>query len=171
VKGDPVAALPALKRAIGRIDPDVPITEAMPLIDQVRGHFTDVRVASAVLNSAGGLALLLAALGLYGVISFSVGRRTREVGIRMALGARQREVVAMFMRQGVRVLMGGAVIGLALAIATTRLLSSWLYGVSASDPRAFAIALVVLAAVALAASWIPARRAARTDPMTALRVE
>ena len=171
VQGDPAAALPAIKRAIADIDADVPVTEMMPMIEQVRGSYTDVRVASAVLMSSSLLALLLAGLGLYGVISFTAGKRTREVGIRMALGARPRKVVALFLRQGLILLGSGAVCGLVLAMATTRLLGAWLYGVSSSDPLVFLVALAALIATTFLASWIPARRAALVDPMKALRVE
>jgi predicted permease len=171
VKGDPEPALAAIKHAIAEVDPEVPVTELMPMLDQVRGQYSDVRVASAVLTSSAALALLLAALGLYGVISFTAARRTREVGIRMALGARPGEVIAMFLKQGVALLAVGGVAGLVLALASTRMLGAWLYGISSFDPFAFVAALTALIATTLLASWIPARRAARVDPMKALRVE
>ncbi len=169
MKGDPEPALAVIKRAIAEVDPEVPVTELMPMIEQVRGQYSDVRVARAVLTSSAALALLLAALGLYGVISFTAERRTREVGIRMALGARPGEVVAMFLKQGLALLALGGIAGLVLALATTRLLGAWLYGISASDPLAFLGGVAALASTAVLASWIPARRAAHIDPMTALR--
>jgi predicted permease len=169
VRGDAESAIPEIKRTISSIDPDVPITELMPMIGQVRGHFADVRLAGAVLLSTSLLAVLLSALGLYGVIAFVAARRTREVGIRMALGARPGEVVAMFLKQGLALLVVGGIAGLVLALATTRMLKAWLYGISASDPVAFSAGIAVLGFTAVLASWIPARRAARIDPMAALR--
>jgi ABC-type lipoprotein release transport system permease subunit len=169
VRGDAESAIPEIKRAISSIDPDVPITELMPMIGQVRGHYADVRLAGAVLLSTSLLAVLLSALGLYGVIAFVAARRTREIGIRMALGARPGEVIAMFLKQGLALLAVGGVAGLVLALATTRMLKAWLYGISASDPLTFFVGIAVLGVTAVLASWIPARRAARIDPMSALR--
>jgi len=119
----------------------------------------------------GALALLLAILGVYGVKAYSVARRTREIGIRMALGARPNVVHWMILREGSFMLAGGIVIGLLLAIATGKILSGILYQVSALDPVAFPIALLLLAAATLLATWLPARRATRISPMMALRTE
>jgi ABC-type antimicrobial peptide transport system permease subunit len=119
----------------------------------------------------GALALGLAAVGLYGVKAYSVARRTREIGIRMALGARRSAVQNMILREGAAMLAAGLVLGLLLALATGRILSSILYGVGALDPIAFTIAPIVLAAAGLLATWLPARRATRISPMAALRTE
>ncbi|HEX8671097.1 MAG TPA: FtsX-like permease family protein, partial [Longimicrobium sp.] len=109
--------------------------------------------------------------GIYGVLAYQVGQRTREIGVRVALGARAGDVVRMVLRHGFKITALGAAIGLVMAIAATRLLSSLLYGVSATDPLTFTAVPVLLLAVALLASWLPARRAARVDPMVALRAE
>jgi len=171
VAGDPAAALPMVRKAIASIDPEVPVTEAMPLMDQVRGAYTDARVAGTVLSCAALLALMLSAMGLYGVVSYEVGRRTKEIGLRMALGAGARDVVQLFLRQGFGVVLTGAMFGGALAFATTRLLSAWLFGVGSADPLSFGAAAAVLLAVTLTAAYLPTRRATRVDPMTVLRAE
>jgi predicted permease len=171
VAGDPAAALPMVRKAIASIDPDVPVTETMPLMDQVRGAYTDARVATAVLSCAAFLALILSAMGLYGVVSYEVGRRTKEIGVRTALGARPHDVVHLFLGQGFRVVLTGVILGGALAFATTRLLRAWLFGVGSADPLSFGAAAAVLLFVALTAAYLPARRATRVDPMMALRYE
>jgi putative ABC transport system permease protein len=117
------------------------------------------------------LALVLAAIGVYGVMSYAVARRTQEVGIRMALGARRGQVLGMVLREGMRTIVVALIVGLAIAVAATRLLSSQLFGVSAVDPLTFAAVPVLLAVVALAACYLPARRASRVDPIVALRAD
>ena len=119
----------------------------------------------------GGLALILAIIGLYGIKAYSVARRTREIGIRMALGAQRTAVLRMIMREGSIMLLCGVALGLVLAAATGKVVSGILYGVGALDPIAFASAPVILAIAALIATWIPARRATRVNPMVALRTE
>lgn len=171
VVGDPAAALPMIRKAIAGIDPEVPVTEAMPLMDQVRGAYTDTRVASAVLSCASLLALILSAIGLYGVVSYEVGRRTKEIGVRVALGAESRDVVQLFLRQGFGVVLTGVILGAAFAFATTRLLNAWLFGVSSADPRSFAAAVIVLLSATVIAAYLPTRRAVRVDPIVALRYE
>jgi predicted permease len=171
VAGDPAAALPMVRKAIASIDPEVPVTETMPLMDQVRGAYTDTRVADTVLSCAALLGLMLSAMGLYGVVSYEVGRRTKEIGLRMALGAGARDVVQLFLRQGLSVVLSGVMFGGVLAFATTRLLSAWLFGVGSADPLSFGAAAAVLLAVTLTAAYLPTRRAVLVDPMVALRYE
>ena len=122
-----------------------------------------------VLSFAGALALLLTTLGLYGVVALWVGQRTREIGIRVALGARAAKIVTLVLRQGLRLVVIGLPLGLAAALAAVRLLSSYLYGVSATDVATFSAITALLAGVALVACYIPARRAMRVDPVQALR--
>lgn len=171
IAGDPAAALPMARKAIASIDPQVPVTEAMPLMDQVRGAYTDTRVASAVLSSTALLALILSAMGLYGVVSYEVRRRTKEIGLRMAIGAEARDVVRLFLRQGFGVVVTGVIFGGILAFATTRLLGAWLFGVGSADPPSFGVAAAVLLATTLTAAYLPTRRATKVDPMVALRYE
>ena len=171
VSGDPAATLPAIRKTIASIDPNVPITETLPLIDQVRGTYVDLRVASAALTAVSALAIFLCAMGLYGVIAYDVKRRTQEIGVRMALGAKPCDVLNLFLRPGVFLVLIGSVAGLALALAATRLLASYLFGVRLFDPATFTAAAIFLLAVALLASYLPSRKASRVDPMVALRYE
>ena len=130
-----------------------------------------VRAGAAMFSIFGGLALGLAVVGLYGVKAYSVARRTREIGIRMALGAQAGAVLRMIMREGSVMLITGVALGLLLAMATAKILSGILYGVGALDPIAFTVAPLVLTTAALIATWLPARRATQVDPMQALRTE
>jgi putative ABC transport system permease protein len=132
---------------------------------------TQPRFAMLLLASFAGLALLLAAVGMYGVISYSVTQRTQEIGVRIALGAERGNVLSMVLAQGARLAALGIASGLAAALATTRLMTSFLFGVRATDPLTFAAVSVLLVAVALLACYIPARRATRVDPIIALRYE
>jgi putative ABC transport system permease protein len=129
------------------------------------------RVAAAFTGAVGLAGLLLAAVGLYGIVAFSVSRRIREIGVRVALGADRRSVLRLILREGLALAAAGVLLGLALAAVATRLLSSLLFGISPLDPITFAATSAILVATALAASYIPARRAAGTDPMESLRAE
>ncbi len=171
VHGDPRAILATLRRAIGEVDPQVPVTEQLTMLDQVRGVYMQARLAAAVLLCASILALILSAVGLYGVIAFITVRRTKEIGVRIALGARPSAVRGLILEQAAMIAAPGIAIGLAGAFASTRLLGAWLYGVRAIDPFVFAAAAIALSVVAMAASWIPAHRAARLDPIAALRAD
>ena len=130
-----------------------------------------VRAGAALFSIFGGLALSLAVVGLYGVKAYSVARRTREIGIRMALGAQAGAVLRMIMGEGSIMLVSGVALGLLLAMATAKILSGILYGVGALDPIAFTVAPLVLTISALIATWLPARRATQVDPARALRAE
>jgi putative ABC transport system permease protein len=129
------------------------------------------RFATTLLAVFAGLAILLASVGLYGLMSYSVAQRTNEIGIRIALGAQRGEVLRMVLRQGTKLALAGIVAGVVVGLVLTRLMESLLYGVSAADPLSFAGAAVLLVLVALLACYIPARRAMRVDPMVALRYE
>jgi putative ABC transport system permease protein len=139
--------------------------------ERVRNSLYAARMGAMLLAGFGGLALLLASIGLYGVMSFAVSRRTRELGIRMALGARPGNVFQLVLRQGMTLVVVGLVIGLGVAWMVTRLLASFLYGVSTTDVLTFTAIPLLLAAVALVACYLPARRATKVDPLVALRYE
>jgi predicted permease len=171
VAGDPQTMLSLLRRAIVAVDPNVPISEDVPLTQQVNAVYMPVLLTSAVLTYAGLLALFLSMLGLYGVLAFAVSQRTREIGIRMALGAERLDVLRLVVTQGLRLAFAGVGIGLLASFAATRLVKSLLYGVSPTDPLTFALIAVLLLFVALLACWLPARRATKVDPMVALRYE
>ncbi|HET7249900.1 MAG TPA: ADOP family duplicated permease [Gemmatimonadales bacterium] len=171
VRGDPAAALAGFRRAINAIDPAVPVTELLPLSDQVKANFTAVHLGAVVLLVAAGVALSLTGLGLYGVISYIVERRTREIGVRIAIGATPFTIVVLMLRQGLAATLVGGTAGLAIAALSARLLAAYLVGIEPGDRFAFIAAALGVTAVALVACGFPARRAARIDPMTALRVD
>jgi predicted permease len=169
--GHPDEALKALRREAAAIDPEVGAFEAMPLADYIAAPLFPRRVAASLLGVLGALSLLLAAVGLYSVMAYAVSQRRNEIGIRMALGARMGDVLAMVMCQGMLLTAAGLAAGLLAALATARLVGRMLVNVSASDPLIFSGAVVFLGLVALLACYLPARRAAKVDPMTALRCE
>jgi putative ABC transport system permease protein len=169
--GKPQAVAGALGDAVHAVDPSLPVFGLKSMDERVDGSLAPERFAVTVLGFFAAIALVLAALGLYGVISYSVTQRTQEIGVRMALGANRREVLGMVLRQGLRLAAIGAAIGCVAAYGVARLLSNQLFGVSAGDPGTFVGVAVVLAAVALLACYLPARRATRVDPMVALRYE
>ena len=147
------------------------LTRPSPMVEVVSASMIDWRFQAILLGTFGGLALFIAAIGVYGVISYSVAHRTQEIGVRMALGALHQNVLGMVLWQGMRMALTGITIGLVASYALTRLMSGLLYGVSATDPLTFAGVALLLAIVALVACYIPARRAMRVDPMIALRYE
>jgi len=159
-----------VRRAIGDLDPSVPVT-VQTLEERARHLTVTPRFDALLLGGFAGIGLLLAAIGIYGVIAFLVGQRTREVGVRMALGATPAAVTGMFLRHAAGWTLAGIVAGLAGSLAVTRLLASMLFGVDAHDPWSLAAAPAVLLAVALGAAWLPARRAALIDPIRTLREE
>jgi predicted permease len=171
VTGDPQTMLPGLRRTIVAVDPQVPIGEATSLVWQINAVFKSVMLTSSVVTWTGALAFFLSMLGLYGVLAFAVGARTREIGIRMALGAKRSDVLRLVIAQGLRLALAGVGIGLLAAYAATRLMKSLLYGVSATDPLTFILIALLLMGVALLACWIPARRATKVDPLAALRCD
>jgi putative ABC transport system permease protein len=171
VKSDAGGTIPAIRGLVRELDPNLPVTTAMPLEQVTALELIPQRIAGAVAASLGIVVLLLAAIGIYGVTSYSVARRTREIGIRMALGADRATVLRLVIKQGVMLTAGGIVLGLALGAAGAQLLRSLLFGVSALDPIAFGGAAVLFGVVSIAASYFPARRATHVDPMLALRTE
>jgi predicted permease len=171
VDGDPQASLAALRREVQSLDPSMPIYDAKTLTQHMQIPLFPARMAAVVLGSFGALALALAAIGIYGVMSYVVAGRTREIGLRMALGANSASVLRLIVGQGMALAVAGLALGLLLAFAAARLLTSQLYGVSPADPLTFACVATLLALVAFAACYVPARRATRVDPMIALRHE
>jgi putative ABC transport system permease protein len=162
-------AAAALRAAVRQVDPEQAVSQIAALQSLLRGSAARPRFVLSLLALFAALALLLAAVGLYGVMSWSVGERTHEIGIRMALGARREEVLGMVVRQGAGLILAGVVSGLLLAGGLAQLLSRLLFTVSPTDPTIFAAVPLVLAAVALVATWLPAQRATRVDPLVALR--
>jgi predicted permease len=169
--GDPRVVLAALRRAVQELDPTLPIYDAKTLTEHMNIPLFPAKMAAGILASFGVLALLLAAIGIYGVMSYVVAGRTREIGLRMALGAQTADVLRLILRQGMLLATIGTIIGLTIGFGGTRLLKTLLYGVSAADPVTFAIVTLLLGSVTFLACWLPALRAARVDPMNALRAE
>jgi len=167
----PIALLPAIRRAVEELDPGIPIANAEELETIVARSMSRLSFTLALIALAAGIALALAAIGLYGVISYIVTRRTGEIGVRIALGAQPRQVERLVVGDALRLVAIGLAVGVAGALVVTRLLRGFLYGVEPTHPLAYLAAATLLAAVATAASWVPARRAAKVDPMMALRVE
>ncbi len=161
----------SIRSVVREIDPTVQMRDFRTLNEVVNGSIHQERVLAQLVGFFSLFALVLACLGLYGVLSFGVVRRTREFGVRMALGAQRGDVLALVVGQGFKLALAGALIGVIGAAAATRLVSSLLYGVTATDPLTFACASLLLVAVAVFACWLPARRATRVDPMEALRCE
>lgn len=169
--GDPTSVLANVRHEIQALDEDVPVYNVMTMTEHLDASLVTLRVAAVLLGLFGLLALVLAGVGLYGVISYSVSQRKREIGIRMALGARRSNVLKMVIKQGMLLTLVGLVIGLGAAFALARMLSSLLYGINANDLMTFASVSLLLVGVALVASFIPARKATKVDPMLALRYE
>jgi predicted permease len=168
---DPASLTSAIRAAVAAIDKDQPIFDVHTMQQLVDDSISTRRLTLVLLGIFSALALILAAIGIYGVMAYSVALRTQEIGIRMALGAQQKDVLRLILGQGARIAFFGVAIGLVAAAALARLLSSLLFSVSASDPITFAAVSILLVAIALLACYIPARRALRVDPIIALRYE
>ncbi len=171
VSGDPATMMPEIRRAVAAIDPAVPVSEAHPMRERVAYMFQPVRTARLLLTASAILALVLCAVGLYGVLAFAVTERTREIGLRIAIGATRRSIAALVFRDAITVIAIGLVTGLVLAWNSTQLVSSLLFGVSGRDVSAFVTAPLVIVSVAVLASCLPVRRATRVSPLTALRLD
>jgi predicted permease len=169
--GDPAALAPALRAEVAALDPDLPVSDLRTMNNHLGIALMPARIAGAVLGVFGGLGLLLAAVGMYGVMSYSVAQRRREIGIRVAVGAARSQVLSLVMRQGLRLVGLGTVFGLAGAIIGWRVIRGMLYGAGTFDAATFVGVPVVLIVVAAFAIWFPARRAAAVDPMVALQSE
>jgi putative ABC transport system permease protein len=170
-QGQPLSVQQSARSRIHDIDPELPLTNVRTLSDYVYDNAAQPRLNAALLGVFAGVALLIAAIGVYGVLAYSVNRRTREIGLRVALGAQPSGVLWWIARQGMLVAMAGIGAGLAAAIALSRVLAALLYQVEPRDPLTFTAVAVLLSAVALTACLEPARRASRVDPIVALRDE
>jgi putative ABC transport system permease protein len=171
VAGEPAHLISTVQAVVAEVEPNQAIHNVMTMEQRLVNTTTSRRLNTALLGSFAAVALLLAVVGIYGVMSYSVTQRQREIGVRMALGAQKSDVLGLIIHGGLRLTLLGVVIGLAGAFALTRYLSSLLYSVKVTDPATFLGIAVALTGVALLACWLPARRAARTDPMVALRYE
>ena len=170
-EGDPLALAGTVRKTVWEVDRDQPVSNVSTMEGVLSESIARQRFSTLLLGVFAGVALVLAAVGIYGVMSYSMAQRTREIGIRMALGAQKRDVLKLAVGQGLKLVAVGVGIGLAGALALTRVMSSLLFGVSATDPLTLVTISLVLVAVALLASYIPARRAAKVDPLVALRYE
>jgi putative ABC transport system permease protein len=169
--GDPLLQASALRSALSEIDPNQPLVKVRTMEDNIASSVAQPRFRTWLIGIFAALAVMLAAVGIYGVMSYSVTQRTNEIGIRVTLGAQPTDVFRIVVGEGLRFAVLGVGIGVVAGLLLTRLLRSFLYGVSASDPLTFIGVTVLLLGVALAASFFPARRATRVDPIIALRYE
>jgi ABC-type antimicrobial peptide transport system permease subunit len=168
---DPASMASALRSAVWSIDPQLAVAQVQTMDQVISKSTTSRRFSLFLLGGFASLALILSAIGIYGVIAFSVVRRVHEMGIRIALGAQRRDVLRLVIGQGMLLLGVGMIIGTLGALALTRALAGFLYGIRPTDPATFATVVAILATVAFLACYIPARRATRVDPMIALRYE
>ncbi len=167
----PLSIAPAVRRAVAEVDSSIPVDRLRTMQDQVDLSLTSERTLAELVSAFGLAAALLAAIGLYGVMAYTVARRTSEIGIRIALGANTRSVAWLVVRESVWMIAAGLAIGIPLALLLARGVRSMLYGIAPNDPWSFAAAIVLMSTVGAIAAWIPARRASRVDPMTALRAD
>ncbi len=170
-QADPLSVAPAVRNAVRNLDPNLPVIGMTTMTDVVSRSFAGPRFTMTLLGIFAGVALILGAVGIYGVISHSVAQRTNEIGVRMALGAGRRAITSMVVGQGMRLALIGVALGLLAALAATRVMNSLLFNVDRTDPVIFLVVSALLSSIALLACYFPARRAAKVDPMTAIRSE
>jgi predicted permease len=169
--GDPFRLLSAIQREVAREDKDLPVVDVKTLEERTSTFTAQIQPSAIMFSAFAALALLLSAVGIYGVMAYAVTQRRREIGVRMAMGAQEADVLRLIIGQGIGLTLRGVAIGVALALATTRLLAGLLYGVSAADPTTISLATALAIAVALMACYLPARRATKVDPLVALKAE
>jgi ABC-type antimicrobial peptide transport system permease subunit len=168
-QGDPAALIAPVRAALRELEPGAVIFDVMPMAERLSGSLAARRFNTILLASFSGIALLLAGVGIYGVLAYAVRQRTREIGVRVALGARRADILGLVMRQGMSLVGVGLALGLAGALALTRLLTGLLFDIAPTDPATWLLVPSLLLAIAALACWLPARRAAGVDPMEALR--
>jgi len=168
---DPLRFAPAMRAAVAAVDREQPLARIISMEQVAENSVANRRFSMLLLTLFAGVAMALAAVGIYGVVSYSVTRRTREIGVRLALGAQRSDVLAMIVRQGLTLALAGAAIGLVAAFSLTRVMKTMLFGITATDPLVFGAVALVLTGVAALACYIPARRATKVDPVIALRYE
>jgi putative ABC transport system permease protein len=169
--GDALARLPAVRRAVLAVDAELPLAQVEALDAHIAASVTDARFTTTLLALFAGVAFALASIGIYGVVSYGVARRRHEMGVRLALGARPSDVLRLVVGRALRPVAAGAVVGVGLAAFAARLLQELLFATSPHDPVLYGSVVALLGAVAVVASWLPATRATRVDPMSALRAE
>ena len=169
--GDPKRLIPGIRDVVRSLDPSLPVADITTMNENIAGRMVSERLTTVFLGTFAALALLLASIGLYGVMALGVTQRTRELGIRLALGAQRANVLRLILREGFGLVCIGLAVGLAAAWGMGKLLSTLLYGVRGTDPLVLGGVSVVLARAALLACWLPARRATRVDPLVALLEE
>jgi len=168
-RGDVAAVVSTAKQAVHEIDGSLPLYNEMSVESLIDQSIAQPRLNTTLLSLFAAIALVLAAIGIYGVVSYSVARRTQEIGVRMALGARQLDVLRLVLGEGAALAVGGALIGVAGSFWATRLIRTWLFGIKPMDPETIVATVIGIVLLALAASGLPARRAARVDPLVAMR--
>ena len=161
----------AVREQVSSLDKNLPVFAVETMDDVLSAEVASQRFNAGAMAGFAGLAVLLAAVGIYGVMAYAVSQRTHEIGLRMALGAEPGNVLRMILTQGLRLALMGVALGLAASLALTRLMTGLLFGLKPSDPETFVLVTAALLAVAVAACWIPARRATRVEPVIALRYE
>ena len=169
--GDPLALATGVRAAVGALDPDQPVYSVEPLVTMLERSYFSNTMAMSLMSAFAGMALALAMIGLAGLMAYTISQRTREVGVRMALGAQRGDVLRLMLGQGMRLVLIGVTIGLVMALGAAQFMRGLLFGVGPADPATFATAAGALCGVGLLACWIPARRATKVDPMVALRYE
>jgi ABC-type antimicrobial peptide transport system permease subunit len=169
--GEPAAVVGTIREAVRQVDPEVPLMDVVTQIEQVEKRLAQERVFAQAYAMFGALAMLIASIGIFGLMSYNVSRRTNEIGVRMALGAQTRDVLRLVLVESMILVVVGVAIGLATSHAAGRLVTSMLFGLAPTDAATIAVAMTVMLGVAAVAGYLPARRAARVDPLVALRYE
>jgi ABC-type antimicrobial peptide transport system permease subunit len=169
--GDPTSLAAVVRSEVQAINKDVSVFSVEAMSERINSQIAADRIIAVLLSVFGGGALLLATIGIYGVVAYSVAQRTHEIGVRIALGAEQHDILKLIVGQGMVLVLIGTGIGLALSLVATQMLKSFLFGISATDPLTFTVVVLVLGGVALLACYLPARRATKVDPLVALRYE